>query len=54
MENMNFCGSMWAILEYFHEKQFPTDRQFQENSFGMSLTELFLSNIMKNGQNDIE
>ncbi len=25
---MNFCGSLWALLEYFHEKKLPTAHCF--------------------------
>ncbi len=28
MKKMNFCGSLWATLEYFHEKKLPTDHCF--------------------------
>ncbi len=29
MKQMNFCGSMWALLEYFHEKKTPHSPLFQ-------------------------
>ncbi len=28
MKKMNFCGSLWGLLEYFREKKLPTDHRF--------------------------
>ncbi len=28
MKTMNFCGSLWDLLEYFHEKKLPTAHCF--------------------------
>ncbi len=28
MKQMNFCGSLWALLEYFREKKLPTAHCF--------------------------
>ncbi len=28
MKKENCCGSLWALLEYFHEKKLPTDHCF--------------------------
>ncbi len=48
----NFYESLWALLEYFLKKKLPSDRH---SHLGWdSFTELFLSNIMEYGKNDIE
>ncbi len=52
MEKMHFCGSLCSLLEYFREKKLPPDHH-SHLGWG-SLTDLFLSNIMKYGENDIE
>ncbi len=47
MKNLNFCGSLCALLEYFLENH--------HSHLGWEgFTELFLSNIMKYGKNYVE
>ncbi len=47
---MYFCGSLFALVEYFLEKK----NQISVLIKILSFIELFLFNIMKYGNNDIE
>ncbi len=41
MKKMNFCGSLWALLEYFHEKKTPHSSPFQHRSLYRDLCSNF-------------